>query len=276
VGANGVGKTTLIRVLVGDLEPDAGDLMRAEKLKVVWFDQSRAQLDMQKTVRDVLCPNGDTVQHDGHAWHVTAWAKRFGFSENQLGSLVGVLSGGEQARLLLAKLSSVVADVLIVDEPTNDLDLASLEVLEGALSTFPGCVILVTHDRYFMDAVSNRVLHFDVGSVTEYADFVQFMERFTERQGQATRSETKNVEKPVAQRNTLTASERRELANIDDAIAAAEAEVARLEALMGTDAVATDAAKLSEIWDKQLPLAKAKVDEVYARWEFLEAKKAGG
>ncbi|MEY3600874.1 MAG: hypothetical protein RL169_118 [Armatimonadota bacterium] len=276
VGANGVGKTTLIRVLVGDLEADAGELVRAEKLRVVWFDQSRAQLDMQGTVRDVLCPNGDTVHHDGHSWHVTAWAKRFGFSENQLGSLVGVLSGGEQARLLLAKLSSVVADVLIVDEPTNDLDLASLEVLEGALSTFPGCVILVTHDRYFMDAVSNRVLHFDAGSVTEYADFVQFMERFTERQVQGTKSEAKPVEKPAAQRNALTASERRELSNIDDAIAAAEAEVGRLEALMASDAVATDAAKLAEIWDKQLPLAKARVDEVYARWEFLEAKKAGG
>ena len=275
VGANGVGKTTLIRVLVGDLEADAGALVRAEKLRVVWFDQSRAQLDMQGTVRDVLCPNGDTVHHDGHSWHVTAWAKRFGFSENQLGSLVGVLSGGEQARLLLAKLSSVVADVLIVDEPTNDLDLASLEVLEGALSTFPGCVILVTHDRYFMDAVSNRVLHFDAGRVTEYADFVQFMERFTERQVQGTKSEAKTVEKPAAQRNALTASERRELSNIDDAIAAAEAEVGRLEALMASDAVATDAAKLAEIWDKQLPLAKAKVDEVYARWEFLEAKKAG-
>jgi ATP-binding cassette subfamily F protein uup len=276
VGANGVGKTTLIRVLVGDLEADAGALVRAEKLRVVWFDQSRAQLDMQGTVRDVLCPNGDTVHHDGHSWHVTAWAKRFGFSENQLGSLVGVLSGGEQARLLLAKLSSVVADVLIVDEPTNDLDLSSLEVLEGALSTVPGCVILVTHDRYFMDAVSNRVLHFDAGSVTEYADFVQFMERFTERQVQGTKSETKPVEKPATQRNALTASERRELSNIDDAIAAAEAEVGRLEALMATDAVATDAAKLAEIWDKQLPLAKVKVDEVYARWEFLEAKKAGG
>ena len=275
VGANGVGKTTLIRVLVGDLEADAGALVRAEKLRVVWFDQSRAQLDMQSTVRDVLCPNGDTVHHDGHSWHVTAWAKRFGFSENQLGSLVGVLSGGEQARLLLAKLSSVVADVLIVDEPTNDLDLSSLEVLEGALSTFPGCVILVTHDRYFMDAVSNRVLHFDAGSVTEYADFVQFMERFTERQVQSTKAETKVAEKPAAQRNALTASERRELANIDDAIAAAEAEVGRLEALMATDTVATDAAKLAEIWDKHLPLAKAKVDEVYARWEYLEAKKAG-
>ena len=127
-----------------------------------------------------------------------------------------------------------------------------------------------------MDAVSNRVLHFDAGSVTEYADFVQFMERFTERQGQGTKSETKPVEKSVAQRNALTASERRELSNIDDAIAAAEAEVGRLEALMATDAVATDAAKLAEIWDKQLPLAKAKVDEVYARWEFLETKKSGG
>jgi ATP-binding cassette subfamily F protein uup len=275
VGANGVGKTTLIRVLVGDLEADAGDLMRAEKLRVVWFDQSRAQLNMKGTVRDVLCPNGDTVQHDGHAWHVTAWAKRFGFSENQLGSLVGVLSGGEQARLLLAKLSSVVADVLIVDEPTNDLDLASLEVLEGALSTFPGCVILVTHDRYFMDAVSNRVLHFDAGSVTEYADFVQFMERYAERQATGFKPESKAVEKPVAQRSLLSASERRELASIDDAIAAAEAEVVRLEALMATDAVASDAARLAEIWTKQLPGAKTKVEQVYARWEFLEAKKLG-
>ena len=275
VGANGVGKTTLIRVLVGDLEADAGDLMRAEKLRVVWFDQSRAQLNMTGTVRDVLCPNGDTVQHDGHAWHVTAWAKRFGFSENQLGSLVGVLSGGEQARLLLAKLSSVVADVLIVDEPTNDLDLASLEVLEGALSTFPGCVILVTHDRYFMDAVSNRVLHFDAGSVTEYADFVQFMERYAERQATGFKPESKAVEKPVAQRSLLSASERRELASIDDAIAAAEAEVVRLEALMVTDAVASDAARLAEIWTKQLPGAKTKVEQVYARWEFLESKKLG-
>lgn len=275
VGANGVGKTTLIRVLVGDLEADAGDLMRAEKLRVVWFDQSRAQLNMKETVRDVLCPNGDTVQHNGHAWHVTAWAKRFGFSENQLGSLVGVLSGGEQARLLLAKLSTVVADVLIVDEPTNDLDLASLEVLEGALSTFPGCVILVTHDRYFMDAVSNRVLHFEAGNVTEYADFVQFMERYSERQAHGFTAEPSAAVKPVAQRNLLSASERRELASIDDAIAAAEAEVVRLEALMTTDAVASDAARLAEIWNKQLPGAKIKVEEVYARWEFLEAKKLG-
>ena len=275
VGANGVGKTTLIRVLVGDLEADAGDLMRAEKLRVVWFDQSRAQLNMKETVRDVLCPNGDTVQHNGHAWHVTAWAKRFGFSENQLGSLVGVLSGGEQARLLLAKLSTVVADVLIVDEPTNDLDLASLEVLEGALSTFPGCVILVTHDRYFMDAVSNRVLHFEAGNVTEYADFVQFMERYSERQAHGFTVETSAAVKPVAQRNLLSASERRELASIDDAIASAEAEVVRLEALMATDAVASDAARLAEIWTKQLPSAKTKVEQVYARWEFLEAKKVG-
>jgi ATP-binding cassette subfamily F protein uup len=275
VGANGVGKTTLIRVLVGDLEADAGDLMRAEKLRVVWFDQSRAQLNMKETVRDVLCPNGDTVQHNGHAWHVTAWAKRFGFSENQLGSLVGVLSGGEQARLLLAKLSTVVADVLIVDEPTNDLDLASLEVLEGALSTFPGCVILVTHDRYFMDAVSNRVLHFEAGNVTEYADFVQFMERYSERQAHGFTAEPSAAVKPVAQRNLLSASERRELASIDDAIASAEAEVLGLEALMATDAVASDAARLAEIWNKQLPRAKTKVEEVYARWEFLEAKKLG-
>jgi ATP-binding cassette subfamily F protein uup len=275
VGANGVGKTTLIRVLVGDLEADGGDLMRAEKLRVVWFDQSRAQLNIMETVRDVLCPNGDTVQHNGHAWHVTAWAKRFGFSENQLGSLVGVLSGGEQARLLLAKLSTVVADVLIVDEPTNDLDLASLEVLEGALSTFPGCVILVTHDRYFMDAVSNRILHFEAGNVTEYSDFVQFMERYSERQSHGFTAEPSAAVKPVAQRNLLSASERRELASIDDAIASAEAEVVRLEALMATDAVASDAARLAEIWSKQLPSAKTKVEQVYARWEFLEAKKVG-
>lgn len=273
VGTNGVGKTTLIRVLVGDLIADKGTVIRAEKLRIVWFDQSRAQLDVRSTVRDVLCPNGDVVHHNGHAWHVTAWAKRFGFSENQLGSQVSILSGGEQARLLLAKLSTVVADVLIVDEPTNDLDLSSLEVLETALSTFPGCVILVSHDRYFMDAVSNRILHFDDGGIVEYADFVQFLDRVAERSG-ASQSLTKDKVsvKPNPVRSTLSASERRELTTIEATLAEAERAVVSLDLLMLSPAVAINALRLAEIWDNELPAARAKVSDIYARWEFLESK----
>ena len=273
VGTNGVGKTTLIRVLVGDLIADQGTVIRAEKLRIVWFDQSRAQLDVRSTVRDILCPNGDVVHHNGHAFHVTAWAKRFGFSENQLGSQVSILSGGEQARLLLAKLSTVVADVLIVDEPTNDLDLSSLEVLEMALSTFPGCVILVSHDRYFMDAVSNRILHFDEGGIVEYADFVQFLDRAAERSG-ASQSATKDKGsvKPNPVRSSLSASERRELTTIESALAEAERAVEGLDRLMLSPEVAVNAVRLAEIWDNELPAARSKVSAIYARWEFLESK----
>ncbi len=138
LGPNGSGKSTLIRLLAGQDSPDAGEIWRAEQLRIVLFDQSRRQLDKSQTLRDALSPTGETVSYRGSSMHVTAWAARFLFRKEQLDLPVGDLSGGEQARVLIAQLMLQPADLLILDEPTNDLDISSLEVLEESLSDFPG------------------------------------------------------------------------------------------------------------------------------------------
>ena len=138
LGANGSGKSTLLRVLAGDRTPDAGTVTRADGLKIVMFEQGRSSLDPSVTLRNALCPNGDTVLYRERPLHVAAWAKQFLFRDEQLDVPVGDLSGGEQARVRIAQLMLQPADLLLLDEPTNDLDIPALEVLEESLSEFPG------------------------------------------------------------------------------------------------------------------------------------------
>ncbi len=138
LGPNGSGKSTLLRVLAGEIVPDAGAVTRAEGLRTVMFEQGRVSLDPATTLRQALCPNGDTVQYRGRPLHVTAWGKQFLFRPEQLDMLVGDLSGGEQARVRIAQLMLQAADLLLLDEPTNDLDIPALEVLEESLADFPG------------------------------------------------------------------------------------------------------------------------------------------
>ena len=138
LGANGSGKTTLIRILAGELEPDSGQTRRAEGLRVVLFDQARQQVDKSVTLRRALSPGGgDIISYRGEAMHVSGWARRFLFQTDQLDLPVSELSGGEQARVLIADLIRQPADVLILDEPTNDLDISTLTVLEESLADFP-------------------------------------------------------------------------------------------------------------------------------------------
>jgi ATP-binding cassette subfamily F protein uup len=176
LGPNGSGKTTLIKLLTGELEPDAGTITRAEQLKVVTFDQNRAQLDRSETLRAALSPRGgDTVTYRGDSMHITAWAKRFLFRTEQLDMYVGEMSGGEQARILIARLMLHPADVLILDEPTNDLDIPTLDVLEESLEDFPGALVLVTHDRYLLDSLSTELLALEgKGGANVYADLAQW------------------------------------------------------------------------------------------------------
>ncbi|MDP7005122.1 MAG: ABC-F family ATP-binding cassette domain-containing protein, partial [Phycisphaerales bacterium] len=158
VGPNGSGKTTLLRLINGELKPDSGTIKRADKLRVVTASQHRLDLDPNVTLQDTLCPVGEMVEYMGKEIHVSGWADRFLFTREQLGTLVGSLSGGEQARIQIASLMLQPADILLLDEPTNDLDIPTLEVLEEALLDFPGAILLITHDRFMLDRIATEYL----------------------------------------------------------------------------------------------------------------------
>ena len=161
LGPNGGGKTTLLKVLSGQIESDTGTIKQADALRVEVFEQGRSSLDLSQRLRHALSPNGENVMYNGSPMHVAAWAKRFMFDAGQLDIELSALSGGEQARVRLAQLMLRPADLLFLDEPTNDLDIASLEVLEATLSEFPGAVVLVTHDRELMDRLCTEVIGLD-------------------------------------------------------------------------------------------------------------------
>src|SRR6185369_12479314 len=169
------GKTTLLRTIVGEVEPAAGTILRAEGLRVVYFDQNRDSLDPTLTLKRALAPEGDNVIYRERELHVAAWAKRFLFKPAQLETQVSRLSGGERARIVLARLMLQPADLLVLDEPTNDLDIPTLEVLEESLLEFPGALVLVTHDRHLIDRVSTLILALDgAGGVDRFADYGQW------------------------------------------------------------------------------------------------------
>ena len=161
LGPNGCGKSTLIRVLLGEEAPATGTVTRADGLQVAYFQQSREALDPTLSLTDTLCPDGDHVSFRGARVHVRGYLERFLFTPEQMPMAVGKLSGGEQSRLLLAQLMLREAQLLVLDEPTNDLDLPTLAVLEESLTGFDGAVLLVTHDRYFLDQVATTILAFD-------------------------------------------------------------------------------------------------------------------
>ncbi len=176
LGNNGCGKTTLMQILAGEKTMDSGTLQLADKVQIVHFDQKREGLDPQLSLRRALAPDGDTIIFRGRPLHVVGWAKRFLFRPEQLETPVGQLSGGERARILIADLMRRPADILLLDEPTNDLDIASLDVFESSLLDFPGALVLVSHDRFLLDRICDRVLGFDGrGKTGFFADYRQWL-----------------------------------------------------------------------------------------------------
>ena len=176
VGPNGSGKTTLLRAMTGELQASAGTVSRAAKLRIVYFSQMR-EIDGNLTLRRALAPDSDSVIYQDRVVHVAGYAARFLFTGEQLNQPVARLSGGERARVLIARLMLEPADVLILDEPTNDLDIPTLEILEEALFEFSGAVVLVTHDRYLLDRVTNAVVGLDgCGNAELFADYRQWEE----------------------------------------------------------------------------------------------------
>jgi ATP-binding cassette subfamily F protein uup len=276
VGPNGSGKTTLLRLLSGDLQEDAGTLKRANALKVVYFEQNR-QIDESLTLRRALAPDSDSVVYQGRVIHVASWASRFLFTGEQLNQPVSRLSGGERARVLIANLMLQPADLLLLDEPTNDLDIATLEILEESLLEYPGALVLVTHDRYMLDRISNIVLGLDgLGSAERFADYSQWElwqgERRQQKE-QAAKSNAKSDAPPSSPKKKLSYLEAREWADIEDRIASAEDALQKKQSLLEDPAVAVDAVRLQSAL-AEAEEAKAAVDTLYARWAELEAKQS--
>ncbi|MFA7235848.1 MAG: ABC-F family ATP-binding cassette domain-containing protein [Phycisphaeraceae bacterium] len=279
VGPNGSGKTTLIKILTGEIPPDSGSVKSADNLRVATFTQRRAELDRQQTLREALCPIGDTFFYRDRPMHVATWAQRFLFRTEQLNVPVGDLSGGEQARILIASLMRQPADILVLDEPTNDLDIASLEVLEQALDEFPGAVLLVTHDRYMLDRLSTQLLWLDGrGNAKPFAGYSQLLEaQEKQRQQRLPEKMPRLVPQPdpapVEQSPAkLTFKEQREWDQMESKIADAESLAARLEQQMNDPRLLADHEKM-RAHCLQLDEAHAQVKTLYDRWAELEAKQ---
>ena len=277
LGPNGSGKTTLINVLTGRLEPDAGVVKRAASLRIAMFSQGRAELDRRQQLRRALCPDGDTVIVRGEGVHVSSWARKFLFRSDQLDVAVGELSGGEQARILIAELMRQPADLLILDEPTNDLDIPSLEVLEESLEEFPGAVLLVTHDRFMLDRLSTQVLGLDGrGGAKLLADVSQWLaaqEADAALAGKATPPARPAARAAAAgeRPGRLTYNEQREWDQIETKIQSAEARAAELEQRMNSPELLADHKELHEHY-RRLEAVQAEVVALYERWAALEAK----
>jgi ABC transport system ATP-binding/permease protein len=277
VGPNGSGKTTLLRLLRGEMTPTSGEIRRADWLRIVYFDQSR-ELDTNVTLRRALAPEGDSVMYQDRVIHVASWAAKFLFTGEQLNQPVDRLSGGERARVLIAQLMLQPADVLLLDEPTNDLDIPTLEILEESLLEFRGSLVLVTHDRYMLDRVSNIVLGLDgQGGAESFGDYLQWETWQTERkQGQASprgTSRSAGTTKPAStSKKKLSYLEAREYDEIEHRVADAEILLEAKRAQLEDPAIASDGPRLMGA-QTELEAAQDKVDALYARWAELEKKK---
>ena len=283
LGPNGSGKTTLLGLLAGTLEPDVGTIARAEGLRVVTFEQHRESLDQTATLRRALAPAGDVVLYRDQSLHLVSWAKRFLFRPEQLDLPVSRLSGGEQARLLLAQLMLQPADLLILDEPTNDLDIPTLDVLEDSLLEFPGALVLVTHDRWLLDRVSTMILALDgTGRAEWFADYAQW-EAAQERNASAgfdsaapkalSASRTDAGTAPSnSRRKGLSYREQQEWGQMEQKILQAEDALAMCLAAVEDPAVISDAGAL-QTRHAALDAARVEVERLYGRWAELEEKR---
>ena len=280
IGPNGAGKTTLLRLLLGELEPATGEVRRGANVQVAYYDQQREQLDPDRTVVDTIGDGNDTVTVNGQPRHVHGYLQDFLFSPERARSPVRALSGGERNRLLLARLFTRPANVLVLDEPTNDLDLETLELLEQQLVEWPGTLLLVSHDRRFLDNVVTSTLAFEGdGQVEEYVGGYEDWLRQTttgsakDSSGSAKDSsgsakDTSGSPKPSGPKKKRTFKEEREYAELPERIAALEAEQKQLQAALADP----------EFYKKPAAEIQAAVDRVDGRSmrELLDGDGSAG
>jgi ATP-binding cassette subfamily F protein uup len=277
IGPNGAGKTTLLRMIIGELTPDDGEVRRGANVQIAYYDQQREQLDPEKTVFETVGDGNDTVTANGRTRHVHAYLRDFLFSNERARSPVKALSGGERNRLLLARLFTRPANVLVLDEPTNDLDLETLELLEAELVEWPGTLLLVSHDRAFLDNVVTSTFVFEGdGRVQEYVGGYEdwLRQRSEPAPAQKTRRTSGSSLSTVVERATrrkLSYKEQRELEALPARIEALEAEQGALNARIAGPEFYKEA-------PDAIRRALARVDDLgreiagaYARWHDLES-----
>ena len=290
IGPNGTGKTSLLKLMTGLILPDSGSVSVADTVRFNYIDQSRLALDPEATLRDEVGGDSDYVDLGRTQTTVRAYLKRFLFEDDRINMQVKYLSGGEKARLVLAKILKNGGNFLILDEPTNDLDLPSLRVLEESLSQFPSTVVVVSHDRYFLNRVCTHIIAFEPGMPQPFVslgDYDSCREKLLARRSAASAAAarpapgtpgTSSVSRPAAapprkEKKKLSWAENRELEGMEQAILEAESRVSELEEIFQTpDFYARhghEAARLKEDLEK----AKAVCETLYSRWEFLENKK---
>src|SRR5437762_270407 len=284
IGANGAGKSTLLRIVLGELAPDSGEVRRGANVQIAYYDQQREQLDPEKTVFDTVGDGNDRVVVNGRGRHVYSYLRDFLFTNERARSPVSALSGGERNRLLLARLFTRPANVLVLDEPTNDLDLETLELLEAELVDWPGTLFLVSHDRAFLDNIVTSTFAFeDDGRVQEYVGGYEDWLRQRPPQGPLASGGPATPDSPGTRRRKpqppetsrkLSFNERRELDQLPGRIEALEAEQRTLNARMsGPDFYKEGGSAIREVLARSEALER-ELAEAYARWEALESRVA--
>ena len=280
IGPNGCGKTTLIKLLVGELEPTSGLIKRGTNLLPAYFDQQREQLDANASIMDnVTGGSGDTVTIDGQARHVSGYLRDFLFPPERLHAPVSMLSGGERNRLLLARLFARPSNLLVMDEPTNDLDAETLELLEEMVADYAGTLLLVSHDRAFLDNVVTSTLVFEGdGQINEYVG--GYTDWLRQRKVAAPAGASAATPKPSAAATSsraapklkrLTYNEQRELKQLPEKIQRLEAEQAQLNALISDPAVFQRNKDESGLALQRLQALAAELETAYSRWDTLDS-----
>ena len=284
IGPNGSGKSTLLRLILGELQPNSGQVVLGTRLQLAYFDQHRRILDAQKTVRENMT-DSDYVTVRGRSRHVVGYLKDFLFPPQRIDSPVKALSGGERNRLLLAKIFTQAANMMVLDEPTNDLDVDTLELLEELLAEFEGTLLLVSHDRSFLDNVVTSTLVFEGdGKFGEYAGGYDDWERYQRQIPEPPAEPQKGASAPPAQTRRalkqdggprkLTYKEQRELEGLPARIEALETEQTELHAKMGSADFYRQASEKITATLERLESIKRELEYAYQRWQELESVAA--
>lgn len=290
LGENGSGKSTILKLLNAEISPDKGQVVHASALRIVHFDQYRQGLKDTDSIKDSLGANKDQVVFQGQVMHVSRWARRFGFEVRDLDRLTSTLSGGERARLIIASLMLQPADVLLLDEPTNDLDIATIEALEDSLEQFPGAVLVISHDRYFLTGLCDQYLALDgKGTTTFLASYEQWEAQMSVAEGTQSKggggggsSSTTasdagkirgNERKGSSKR--LSYMEQREYDSMESAILEAELNLSSLQTESENPSLVSDSQAMVRL-SQELAIVQERLEKLYKRWAELEDKLGSG